>query len=104
MPPPGATESASQSLAGDHVTELTGSSNVVTRVGQPPSVGEVQTCGTPLRSQTKARVLPFGEKLPPRHWPTRAMSVTDVVNGSGVGGVSAITARAEDKTTATSIE
>src|SRR5262245_48438747 len=104
MPPPGATEIASQSLEGDHSTEFTGSSSVVTSVGQPPSVAAVQTCGTPLISQTKARILPLGEKLGEPHRPMRAMSVTAVVNSSDVVGVSAATTtRAQNKTTAMTI-
>src|ERR1700693_3568565 len=100
MPPPGATEIASQSLVGDHSTDVTGSSSVVTRLGRPPSVGAVQTCGTPLRSQTKTRVLLSGEKLGEAQWPMRAIRVTAVVNSSVVEGVSAIATRAENKTTA----
>src|ERR1700724_3063878 len=105
MPPPGATEIASQTAEGDHSTELTGSSSVVTSVGQPPSVGAVQTCGTPLISQTKARVPPLGEKLGEPHRPMRAMRVTAVVNSSvvEVGVSAATTTRAENKTTATTI-
>src|SRR6266446_4853505 len=104
MPPPGATEIASQSVDGDHSTELTGSSSVVASVGQPPSVAAVQTCGTPLISQTKASVFPSGEKLGEPHRPMRAMRVTAVVNSSVVVGVSAATTtRAKNNTTAMTI-
>src|SRR6516225_12085905 len=99
MPPPGATEIASQSFDGDHSTELTGSSRVVTRVGQLPSVAAVQTCGKPLMSQTKAKVFPSGEKLGEPHRPMRAIRVTAVVNSSVVGVSAAKTTKAENKTT-----
>src|SRR5215831_1243142 len=91
MPPPGATEIASQSPDGDHSTELTGSSSAVTRVGQPPSVGAVQTWGVPLMSHTKAKVFPSGEKVGEPHRPTRAIKVTALVNSSVVVGVSVVT-------------
>src|ERR1700736_5688243 len=104
MPPSGATEIASQSLVGDHSTEFTGSSSVVTRLGQPPSVAAVQTCGPPLRSQTNASVFPSGEKLGEPHRPTRAMRVMAVVNSSVVaGGSAALPTRAHDRATAITI-
>src|SRR5689334_15552998 len=84
MPPPGATDRASQSLFGDHSTAVTGSSKVVTRLGHPPSIGAVQTCGTPLMSHTKARRLPSGENVGEPHRPMRAMRVTASVSSSGV--------------------
>jgi hypothetical protein len=39
------------------------SSAAVAISGQPPSVATVQTCGTPLRSDTKAKCPPSGAKL-----------------------------------------
>src|SRR5215471_8848904 len=87
MPPPGATEIASQSLDGDHSTEFTGSSSAVTRVGQPPSLGTLQTWGRPLMSQTKAKVFPSGEKVGEPHRPMRAIKVTVFVNSSVAVGV-----------------
>src|SRR5215831_20826315 len=100
MPPPGATEIASQSPDGDHSTELTGSSSAVTRVGQPPSVGAVQTWGVPLMSHTKAKVFPSGEKVGEPHRPTRAIKVTALVNSSVVAGVSAVITRTKNRATA----
>src|SRR5215469_4939305 len=91
MPPPGATAIASQSLDGDHSTELTGSSSAVTRLGQPPSVGAVQTWGMPLMSHTKANVFPSGEKVGDPHWPMRAIKVTALLNSSVLVGVSDVT-------------
>src|SRR5579863_1565778 len=91
MPPPGATAIASQSPEGDHSTELTGSSSADTRVGQPPSVGAVQTWGMPFRSHVKANVFPSGEKVGDPHWPTRAIKVTAFVNSSVVEGEFAVT-------------
>src|SRR5215471_20861619 len=101
MPPPGATEIASQSLDGDHSTEFTGSSSAVTRVGQPPSLGTLQTWGRPLMSQTKAKVLPSGEKVGEPHRPMRAIKVTALVNSSVVVVVSAvITSKLQNSATA----
>src|SRR5262245_11704191 len=81
MPPPGASEYASQSVVGDQVTPPTGSPSYVTRVGHPPSVGTTQTCGTPLRSDTNASRLSSGEKVGDPARPTFAIRATIRSNG-----------------------
>src|SRR5437588_1505730 len=63
MPPPGARVKASQRPSGDHSTSDTWSSRRLTCWGRTPSVATIQTCGTPLWLDTKARRRPSGEKL-----------------------------------------
>src|SRR5678816_3349890 len=63
MPPPGATCTASQSPAGDHSTDETGSSKVVTSSGHPPPVDTVQTWGEPVTLERNATRLPSGDRL-----------------------------------------
>src|SRR5271165_1472400 len=105
MPPPGATESASQSPVGDHSTLPTGSLRAVTRFGQPPLEAAVQICGVPVMSQTKANVLPSGEKVGEKQRPIRAIRVTAAVNSSLVGDFSAADEnKAENKRTAEAME
>src|SRR5262245_31236295 len=76
MPPPGETERASHAPSGDQDTSPTGSSNAVTSSGYPPAAGIVHTCGLPLTLDTKAMVLPSGEKLGAEAAPTFAISST----------------------------
>jgi len=77
----------------------------VTRFGQPPLEEAVQICGIPVRSQTKANVLPFGEKVGEEQWPMRAIRVTAAVNSSLADGVSAADEnKAENKSTADAME
>src|SRR5690349_6646933 len=84
MPPPGASEYASQSLLGDQITPPTGSLSLVISVGQPPSVGTTHICGTPFKSDTNASFLPSGENVAEPARPTFAMRVTSVANSVAV--------------------
>src|ERR1700730_18666392 len=84
MPPPGATEKASQRPSGDHRTWPTWSSSAVTGCGQPPSAATVHTCGSPERLETKAIWRPSGEKLGDPQKPTFAIRPTSAAScGSG---------------------
>src|SRR5512135_1935564 len=89
IPPPGAREKAIHVPSGDHSTLPTGSSKEVTSRGKPPAAGTVHTCGTPPRLETKATVLPSGEKLGDREKPTRDMRETAVSRSSAAGNVAA---------------
>src|SRR5882724_13619974 len=89
MPPPGASEKASQATSGDHWTPPTWSSSAVTGGGHPPETATVQTCGTPERFETKASCWPSGEKLGDEQAPTRAIRVTAVARSSAGAGAAA---------------
>src|SRR5690242_18663455 len=83
IPPPGATVTARVFPSGDQTTRWTGSSSLVTWEGAPAgdpvvtavasgaplvtgSTEATQTCGTPLRFDTKATRLPSGESEGPK--------------------------------------
>src|SRR5262249_31289467 len=51
MPPPGETDSATQSPSGDQTAPPTGSSKAVSCTGQPPEDGTIHNCGDPLMLQ-----------------------------------------------------
>src|SRR6516164_1803999 len=82
IPPPGASEYASQSLVGDQITLPTGSLSSVIRVGQPPAVGITQICGTPVMSDTNAMRFPSGENVGDPARPTFAMRTTSAAVAS----------------------
>src|SRR5215471_20639333 len=63
IPPPGASENASQSLVGDQITRPTGSAPFVTCEALLPSLPATHTWGVPLRSETNATRMPSGEKV-----------------------------------------
>jgi hypothetical protein len=90
-PPPGATLKASHWPSGDHVTNPTGSSNAVTNLGKPPVEGMVQTCGLPLRFDTKTRRVPSGENLGDQDAPILAINATDRSRSSAAAVVPAVT-------------
>jgi hypothetical protein len=94
MPPPGARVNAIHVPSGDHSAPPTGSSKEVTIRGKPPAAGTVHTCGRPLRLETKASVLPSGEKLGERENPTRDMRETAVSRSSAARGSAARAAAA----------
>src|SRR5438876_10130511 len=77
MPPPGASEKASQDPSGDQETDPTGSSNAVTCSGHPPSVATVKICGIPVMFETKAMRFPSGEKLGFEQNPNLTIAATD---------------------------
>ncbi len=81
-PPPGAAETASQSLVGDQSTAVTGFGISVTRLGQPPSALTVHTSGVPVRSQITAKRLPSGENVGFPQRLMRDMLVTNAVRSS----------------------
>src|SRR3954470_19303707 len=91
MPPPGATSRASLDPSGDQATLVTGSSRDVTICGQPPVTGTIQTCGTPLRLETKAISWPSGEKLGELHDPTRAINFKVLSKSAWFSWVSGVT-------------
>src|ERR1700730_1591194 len=80
MPPPGATEKASQRPAGAHRTGPTWSSSAVPGGAQPPSAATVHTCGRPERLETKAICRPSGEKAGEEQEPTFAIRPTSAAS------------------------
>src|SRR5262245_32364383 len=82
MPPPGASEKASQVPSGDHSTPPPWPSSAGTGHGQPPTTTTVQTAGTPERLETKASRWPSGEKLGEPQEPIRAIRATAVARSS----------------------
>src|SRR5271168_3739669 len=89
-PPPGAADSASQSLFGDQWADVTGFGRSVTRLGQPPATLTAQTSGFPVRSQITDSRLPSGENVGFPQRVIRDMLVTKAVSSSLVFCAAAI--------------